>query len=140
MIDYEKLLPLTPNSDQISMIKLINRRKCEERDVEIQASISSSLLNQILSSCPPCMRKWMQKKLESRELRREVSKQINLLYFQLECLQIRRTPCFYRAFGRNRPIEMIDGYNGTVHCWPFRKCRSHWIWMDGPDEVVWWAL
>ena len=56
MVDYEKPLPLIPNSDQIDAIKPINRRKCEERDVEIQASISPSLLNQISSSYPL----WMQ--------------------------------------------------------------------------------
>ena len=59
MIDYEKPIPLTPNSDQINTIKPLNRKKCEERDVEIQASISPSLLNQISSSCPPWMRKWV---------------------------------------------------------------------------------
>ena len=57
MIDYEKPLPLIPNSDQINVIKPLNRRKREELDVEIQASISPSLLNQISSSCPPWMRK-----------------------------------------------------------------------------------
>ena len=59
MIDYEKLLPLTPNINQINTIKMINCRKREERNVETQASISPSLLNQISSSCPPWMRKWM---------------------------------------------------------------------------------
>ena len=42
---------------------------------------------------------------------------------------------FYRAFGRNRPIETIDGYDGTVHRGPFQKYHGHWISMDGPDEV-----
>ena len=28
---------------------------------------------------------------------------------------------FYRVFGRNRPIETIDGYDGTVHRGPFKK-------------------
>ena len=59
MIDYEKPLPLILNSDQINMIKPLNRRKREERNVEIQAPISPSLLNQISSSCPPWMRKWV---------------------------------------------------------------------------------
>ena len=56
MVDYEKPLPLIPNSDQIDVINPLNRRKHEERDVEIQAPISPSLLNHISSSCPP----WMQ--------------------------------------------------------------------------------
>ena len=56
MIDYEKPLPLILNSDQISTIKPLNLQKREERDVDIQASISPSLLNQISSSCPPWMR------------------------------------------------------------------------------------
>ena len=56
MVDYEKQLPLIPNSDQIDAIIPLNRRKREERDVEIQASISPYLLNQISNSCPPWMR------------------------------------------------------------------------------------
>ena len=27
----------------------------------------------------------------------------------------------YTNFGRNRPIETIDDYDGTVHCGPFQK-------------------
>ena len=52
MVDYEKPLPLLANNDQINTIKLLNRRKREERDGEIQESISPSLLNQISCSCP----------------------------------------------------------------------------------------
>ena len=65
--------------------------------------------------------------MESRYSRREVSKQINLLDFELECLQIGRTCLIYRLFGRNRPIETIDDYGGTVHRGPFQKCRGRWI-------------
>ena len=72
--------------------------------------------------------------MESRNSRREVSKQINLLDFKLECLQIGRTYLIYRLFGRNRPIETIDGYGGTVHCGPFQLSRSRLILMDGLDE------
>ena len=57
--------------------------------------------------------------MESRDSRREVSKQINWIDFELECLQIERTCLIYTPFGRNRPIEMIDGYDGTVHHGPF---------------------
>ena len=41
---------------------------------------------------------------------------------------------FYRVFGRNRPIETIDGYDGTVHRGPFRLGRSRRILMRS-DEM-----
>ena len=72
---------LIPNSDQIDVIKPLNRQKREERDVEIQASISLNLLNQVPSSCPPWMWNLVEKKLELRDSRREVSKQINWIDF-----------------------------------------------------------
>ena len=81
MVDYEKSLPIMPNSDQINKIKPLNSPKREERDVEIQASISPSLLNQISSYCPPWTRKLVWKKLELRDSTREVSKQINWIDF-----------------------------------------------------------
>ena len=81
MADYEKPLPLIPNSDQIDVIKPLNCRKREEHDVEIQASISLNLCNQISSSCPSWMRNLVENKLELRDLRREVSKQINWINF-----------------------------------------------------------
>ena len=71
----------------------------------------------------------------SRDLRREVSKQINLLDFKLECVQMGRTCLIYRLFGRNRPIETINGYDGTVHRGPFQLSRSCRISMDSPEEV-----
>ena len=40
---------------------------------------------------------------------------------------------FYRAFGRNRPIETIDGYDGMVHRGPFRLSRGRPILINGPD-------
>ena len=64
-----------------------------------------------------------------------MSKQINLLDFKLECLQIGRTCLIYRLFGHNRPIETIDGYDGTVHRGPFQLSRSRLILMDGPVEL-----
>ena len=81
MVYYEKPLPLIPNSDQIDAIKPLNCRKQEKRDVEIQSSISLNLLNQISSSRPPWMRNLAEKKLESRDSRRGVSKQINWIDF-----------------------------------------------------------
>ena len=58
-VDYEKSLPLIPNSDQIDAIKLLNRLEHEERDVEIQALISPNLLNQISNSNAPEVWKWV---------------------------------------------------------------------------------
>ena len=43
---------------------------------------------------------------------------------------------FYRAVDRNRPIVLIDGYNGTVHRGPFQKYRNRPIVMDGPNVTV----
>ena len=41
---------------------------------------------------------------------------------------------FYRAFDRNCPIEMIDGYNGTVHRGQFQISRGRPILINSPDE------
>ena len=57
--------------------------------------------------------------MESRETKGMVSRQFNLIEIQLECLQMSKNILFYRAFGRNRPIVSIDGYDGTVHRGPF---------------------
>ena len=73
--------------------------------------------------------------MESRDSRREVSKQINLLDFKLECLQIERTCLIYRLFGRNCPIGTISSYDGTVHRRPFQLSHSRPILMDSPDEL-----
>ena len=54
-----------------------------------------------------------------RETRGEVSRQINYFDFQLEWLTIQKNTSFYRNFGRNRPIEMIDDYDETVRRGPF---------------------
>ena len=40
---------------------------------------------------------------------------------------------FYRAFDRNRPIETVDGYDGTVHRGPFQISRGRPIVMKGSD-------
>ena len=57
MVDHEKQLPLIPNSDQIDAIKPLNCRKCEERDVEIQASISDVSFSCVVKS----QRRWSDK-------------------------------------------------------------------------------
>ena len=66
----------------------------------------------------------------------EVSRLINCFDFQLECLTIRKNTSFYRNFGRNCPIETIDGYDEMVHRGPFRKYRGRWILIDGLDAAV----
>ena len=71
--------------------------------------------------------------MESGDSRRLVSKQINLDWFQLECLQTMKNISLYRAFDRNRPIKTIDGYDETVHRGPFRLSRDLRIVMDGHD-------
>ena len=71
----------------------------------------------------------------SRDSRGEVSKQINCFDFQLECLESPKNISIHTLFGRNRLIETIDDYDGTVHRGPFQKCRDRWIWMDGLDEA-----
>ena len=65
-----------------------------------------------------------------------VSKQINCFDFQLECLTIRKNPLFYRAFGHNRSIKTIDGYDETVHDGPFKKVTVVKISLEGPDDPV----
>ena len=36
---------------------------------------------------------------------------------------------------RNRPIVVIDGYNGTVHRGPFQTSRGRRIMMDDHDLI-----
>ena len=68
--------------------------------------------------------------MKSRDLRREVSKQINWIDFYLECLENRNNISIYTLFGRNRPIETMDGYDETVNRGPFRLYHSRRI-FDG---------
>ena len=74
--------------------------------------------------------------MESRDSRREVSKQINCFDFQLECLQSSKNISLYRYLGVTVRSKMIDGYDEMVHRGPFQKYRSRPIVMDGPDAVV----
>ena len=69
--------------------------------------------------------------MRSRETREEVFKHIKLLDFQLECLESSKNRSFYSTFGRNRPIVLIDGYDGTVHRGPFQTCRGRPISTNG---------
>ena len=68
--------------------------------------------------------------MESREMRRMVSRELNWIEIQLGCFRIVKNISLYRAFDCNRSIEMIDSYDETVHCGPFRICRIHRI-IDG---------
>ena len=73
-------------------------------------------------------------------MRGEVSRQINFIDFPLECFRTSKNTSFYSTFGHNRPMETIDGYDGTVHRGPFQLSRSRSIVMDGPDELRGLAL
>ena len=73
-------------------------------------------------------------------MRGEVSRQINFLISNSNALEHRRTSFFYSTFGRNRPIETIDGYDRMVHRGPFQLSHSRSIVMDGPDELRGLAL
>ena len=53
--------------------------------------------------------------MRSRETRGKVSRQLNWIEFQLRCLQSSKNISLYRIFDRNCPIEMIDGFDETVH-------------------------
>ena len=43
---------------------------------------------------------------------------------------------FYRAFDRNRPIETIDGYDGTLHRGPFRLSRGRLPTVVAPSSQL----
>ena len=73
--------------------------------------------------------------MESRETRGMVSRQLNYIEIQLECLQMLKNILFYRAFGHNRPIVLINGYDGTVHRGPFQISHGRRIVMDGHDLI-----
>ena len=66
-----------------------------------------------------------------RDLRGEVSKQINCFDFQLECLESPKNISIYTLFGRNRSIETIDSYDGMVHRGPSDRGWS--VWMNRAD-------
>ena len=71
--------------------------------------------------------------MESRDSRRLVSKQTNLDWFQLECLQMMKNKSFYRVFDRNHPIVLIDGYDDTSTMDHFWKYRGRLILINGPN-------
>ena len=51
-------------------------------------------------------------------------------------LRTSKNTSIYTNFGRNRLIETIDNYVGTVHRGPFRMYRGRRILVDGQDDPV----
>ena len=51
-------------------------------------------------------------------------------YFALECFKNRKNISIYRDFGRNRPINLINGSDETVYREPLQLSRVSWI-ADG---------
>ena len=49
--------------------------------------------------------------MESRETRERASRQFNWIEISTRMLRIVKNISLYRLFGRNRSIEMIDGYD-----------------------------
>ena len=73
--------------------------------------------------------------MESRETREKVSRQFNWIEISTRMLRIVKNTSFYRLFGRNRPIETIDGYDETSTMDRFRKYRDRRI-RDGGSRCI----
>ena len=92
----------------------MNCEKRKERHDELQAVISPSILHQILISTPPWMRKWKRKRMESRETRGSVSRQVNLIEIHLKDIQPWRTSLFKgRHFVTIRSLDERLWWNGS---------------------------
>ena len=64
--------------------------------------------------------------MELRETRERVSKKLNWIEISTRMLRIMKNTSFYRLYGRNHPIKMIDGYDETStmdHFKKYRDCR-----------------
>ena len=72
--------------------------------------------------------------MESRETRERVSRQFNWIEISTRMLRTLEEHSIYTKFGRNRSIETIDGYDGTVHRGPFCLSRGRPIPMNGLDD------
>ena len=71
--------------------------------------------------------------MESKETRERGCLDSSIgLKSQLRCFRIVKNILFYRVFGRNRLIVLIDGYDGTVHRGPFQLSRDRRIFDEGP--------
>ena len=65
--------------------------------------------------------------MQSRETRERVSRQLNWIKISTRMLRIMKNTSFYRLFGRNCPIETIDGYDETSTMDRFGKYRDRRI-------------
>ena len=70
--------------------------------------------------------------MESRETRERVSRQFNWIEISTRMLRIVKNILFYRLFGHNCLIVLIDGYDRTVHRGPFQLSRDRRIFDEGP--------
>ena len=68
-------------------------------------------------------------------MRRMVSRQLNWIEIQLGCLESSKYISFYSVFGRNRPIETINGYDERSTMDRFRISRDRPI-VDGGSRCV----
>ena len=72
--------------------------------------------------------------MESRETRERVSRQFNWIEISTRMLRTLEEHSIYTKFGRNCPIETIDGYDRTVHRGPFHLSHGRPIPMNGLDD------
>ena len=71
--------------------------------------------------------------MESRETRGMVSRQLNKIEIQLECLQMSKNKSFYTYLCVTVRSKTIDGYDETSTMDRFRKCLGRAILINGPD-------
>ena len=71
--------------------------------------------------------------MKSRETRGMVSRQLNLIEIQLECLTKSKNSSFYKRFGRNRPIALMNRCDETVHHEPLPLSPDRPIVNGRPD-------
>ena len=64
-----------------------------------------------------------------------MSTHLDWIEISTQMLTFVKNKSIYRAFDRNRPIKMIDGYDETLHRGPFQLCRDRRIVMDGHDLI-----
>ena len=73
--------------------------------------------------------------MESRETRGIVSIQFNLIEIQLECFTKSKNSSFYKRFGHNSPIALMNGCDETVHHEPLPLSPNRPIANGRPDEA-----
>ena len=139
-IRKQKPLPLTHDCDQLLWLSLSITENKKNASVTFKWRFllrfsTKSWLQRLRRCVNGRGTRWNQEKWEWRCLDSSIR-----LNSQLGCLQSSKNRSFYSIFGRNRPIVLIDGYNGTVHRGPFRKSLSRSILINGQDEAWWDAL